>query len=166
MQTPNSILTLSKDFDYSELVRMNYDLRPVETCFIPFFEEAISVVEAIVPDAIFLHLQPSDFADCASFLKQLMGFQQHNPGYAPKVFVSEATATLLHTVIAVQGRISLPKESTLQQDQFIRLVEFSPEVLIEILDGAIESPQERKPLMNSIFSTINPFDSMVPALAC
>ena len=166
MQTLNSILTLSKDFDYSELVRMNYDLRPVETCFIPFFQEAVSVVEAITPDAIFLHLQPSDFADCGSFLKQLAIFQQDNPSYAPKIFVSEATAALLHPIIISQGNFALANSSTLQQDQFIRLVEFSLEVLIDIFDGEVEFQKEKKPLMNSVFSTINPFDSMVSALVC
>lgn len=165
MQTLNSILTLSQDFDYGELIRMNYDFRPVETCFLPFFAEAIPLVQEIKPDAIFLHLKPSDFESCSSFLKQLIAVQQDNPGYTPRIFVSSNTAIMLHQLLASQTQHSWENYRTLRQDQFIRMEEFSSEVLIEIFELAIESIQAGQASMNSILTTMTPLDLMAPAIA-
>ena len=167
MQTLSSVLTLSKDFDYGELVRMSYDLRPVDTCFFPVFEEAISLVKAMGPEAVLLHLDAEDFAEAVSFLKQLVEVQQEDPCYAPKVLISTATYAILQEKLVNQHTLSFLTEGPMTQDNFITFEEFSVEVLIELLDLTLQSPQECDPYsFNRFLSTSNLFDSMVPAPVC
>lgn len=150
MQTLNSILTLSKSFDYGELIRQNYENSPIETYYLPFFDKAIALVQVAHPDAIVLNLRAQDFSECSAFLQQLLVLQQETPDYAPTVFISTITSAYFL------------QAGTLKQEESMMLEAISPEILIDLFNSSLV----KQSALESIYSTTNPFDPMVPALVC
>lgn len=162
MRTLNSILTLSKSFDYGELIRQNYENRPVDTYYLPFFDKATSLIQVTHPDAIVLNLRSQDFGECSAFLQQLLILQQETPNYAPTVFISTITSATIQQMLPPPQKLYFLQAGTLKQEEFMTLEAISPAILIELFNASLVEQSA----LESIYSTTNPFEPMVPVLVC
>lgn len=131
----SSILTISQDISYRELVKIYYKSKSAKVYHFPSFLGAVRAAAKVAPEVVILDSQPEDFVPARAFLQSFSKIQHSNPKYAPVLFLSQASAATLQEVSGV----ALTQLLHSQEQDFLALVPCNIDDLIEQLNIAIQN---------------------------
>lgn len=133
-----SILTISRDLSYGEIIRISYRNSPVKVYHLPSFINATRIVQSIQPEILILDVSVEDFAATKSFLVNLLGIRNSVQSYIGDVFLEQVTAARLRELAELSERpyrICLPGKV---RDIGVVVEPFELQDLIQKLDIAIQ----------------------------
>ncbi len=108
-----SILVISRDLIYGEIIRSSYCDQSIQVYYLPSFLGTSTAVETAYPSTIILDLYKEDLENAEAFLQRLMRLERLGDAYRPSLFLSQSS----------MGRIQPDSKEDLYQ-----LLQFRPTI--------------------------------------